>query len=295
MSQNVGGGLPTDIAEPLEELSSPGASRPTPALGVGDVVECDVDGESLVGIVIARQPRMRPPDYGRADTFDVLFEPGLGRDRDGLLMNGCRSTGTYGVRLAGEELSTRLRELLEAKAANGDLRPRSLAAFHLMKRRDKELSVARGELEPMPTPHVVRPTLLQLVKGARVHWEDSAGKVHQGWVGTFGVWRDPYNPEAPPAPRVSIEAVQPGLTPISMAMPDQVPVERVLRATCFPDPSPGECWRCHQGGEPKWGENPCEVCSRPTAHDYAEKPEGHHQGAVLAGVAPDMGGGTERP
>jgi hypothetical protein len=251
-----------------------------PDLGVGDVVRAMVDGSDEFGIVIGHQPRMKPPRYLAFDTFDVLFYPGAGTGMDGMELNGCVADGKAGaLQRVGADTSATFRERLESMASHGDLKERSLKALEAMRRRDLELATARGELEPMPAPHVVKPTLLQLVKWARVHWEDEKGVVRQGWVHDFGVWRDVFNQEEP-APRVSIESCRPGEVPLSMAMPDQVLLEKVLRATCFPDPSPAECRKCRQSGEPKGGEYPCPVCSRPMLHD----PEAPLEQRVVAAI-----------
>lgn len=235
-------------------------------LALGDVVKSTVDGAPELGIITGHQPRMKPPRYLRFDLFDVLFYPGYGPSKDGMELNGCSEDGAALKRASPKEVAE-LRERLEAMEEHGDLKERSLAALQLLRRREMDLSVARGEPEPMPTPHVVKPTLAQLVKGARVEWKDSKGKLWNGWVHDFGVWPDIFNHEEPPAPRVSIESCRPGKMPMSMAMPDTVPLDRVLRSTCLPDPSPEACWKCKQSGEPKGGEAPCPTCHRPTMHD----------------------------
>jgi hypothetical protein len=227
----------------------------------GDVV---ISGDGSLGIVVEVERRMTPPRYWSKDQFKVLFHPGQ-KPRDGAPGDG------DGCRLATTEESADFRERLDAMAAHGDLGPRSVNAHGLMQIREIQL---KRKPEPFPVPYVVKPTLFQLVTGARVEYEDSKGGVHLGWVGKFGVWKDLYDQDAPAAPRVSVESCQPGEAPMSMAMPPDVLVELVLRVTCLPDPSMKECWKCHQSGEPKGGEYPCEVCTRPTVHDDIQKPPG---------------------
>lgn len=134
---------------------------------------------------------------------------------------------------------------------------------------------AEGLLEAppqdFPIPYVVRPTVLQVVKGARVEWESKPGVIMGGWAEKAGLLPTDYRgisePEPPKAPGVLVSVNQPGASMMTFLAPTFVPIEKVLRVTCAPDPSPEACWKCQQSGEPKGGEIPCEACHRPTVHD----------------------------
>lgn len=127
-----------------------------------------------------------------------------------------------------------------------------------------------------PVPHVVRPTMLQLVKGARVEYEGADGKPEYGWVGEFGELPTEYRgltqQEAPKAWGLMVDVNQPGSAMVTFLAPSFVPIEKVRRATCQPDAAPGPCWKCGQSGEAMGGEHPCQVCSRPTTHDPVQQP-----------------------
>ena len=145
--------------------------------------------------------------------------------------------------------------------------------------------VARADF---PEPYVVKPTLAQLVKGARVEYEGRPGEVLTGWVEGFGDMpterRGIHEPPAPTAPAAMVSVNQPGSLMMTFLAPHIVPLGKILRATCAPDPAPGECWKCSQIGMPKAGGHQCAVCFRPTMHD-PEEPR----------PAADLGNGSERP
>lgn len=282
--------LPGDSGMVREKLADSAQVTEDQPFELGDVVLCRVAGDMEVGVVTGRQDRLTPPRYLPHETYDVLFCHGTGMGQDGLEFNGCvreQTTTGEGPRPADADAVKRLREYLEARARHNDLKPKSTAALGLMRLREQAARMKKGEPEPMPTPYVVKPTLLQMVRGARVEYADADGRLHQGWVGNSGVWPDIYEPGSKAAPRVVVESTQPGVPPMSMAMPPTVLVERVQRVTCFPDPSPKPCWKCKQGGEAQGGEYPCSACGRPTMHDPVQQP--------VMEAAPDMGGGPERP
>lgn len=161
------------------------------------------------------------------------------------------------------------------KTAQGGLIPWLCSQADLLASDWESAEASEGRGPAFPQPFVTKPTLAQVVNGARVEYQGKPGEVLTGWVQESGMmsdYRSVTEPEGPKTPRVSISANQPGSMMMTFLAPHLVPLEQVLRVSCAPDPAPEQCWKCDQSGAAKGGEAPCPVCHRTTVHASMQAP-----------------------